>query len=261
MPDLEYRITTTKDGSGAKETAQEIDALNKTAQAETRAVGDLGAEAERAGEKTAGLKMEARGLHSALFLIASEAGPAAGAAIAGAASLMTGSLLVAVLAVHELFNWIHQLRQESDNFYDEQAALWVAVQNGARDAADSAQAFADKLSDSHDKSDELNVSFSASSRILEAQIEDHKRILKAIEAEQLAAAKGDLAKEAEVRQRFADFNQNFDLQAEQAKIESERGQRESLRAAAPFLAASASGIEYMLEAAKAQNEIDKAKLA
>ena len=261
MPDLEYKITTTADGSGATETAKDIDQLNKTAKEGTEAVSDLGVETERAAEKTSGFKMEARGLHSALFLIAREAGPAVGAAVAGAAALMTSGMLAAVLAVHELFNWIGQLRQRAEELRDQQAAMWIAVQKGAQDAADSASDFETKLSDARVKSDDLNASFSATTKVLDAQIEDHKKILKSLEAEQLAAAKGDAAQEAAVRQRFADFNQNYDLQAEQTKIEAERGHKQDLQIAAPFLAASAQGIEEMLEAAKNQNAIDQANLS
>ncbi len=50
MPDLEYKITTTADGTGAKQTAQDIDEINRAARGATPAAADLGKEFDKTGE-------------------------------------------------------------------------------------------------------------------------------------------------------------------------------------------------------------------
>ena len=102
---------------------------------------------------------EARGLHLALRLIATEAGPAAGAAVAAATSVMTGGILAALLALRELFNRFQELRKAADAFKDKQAETWMAVEEGAHAAKEAAQEFADKLREANDKSDALKTSF------------------------------------------------------------------------------------------------------
>lgn len=188
------------------------------------AIANLGQDTGKAAEKTDGLGVSARGLHSALRLIARESGPAMGSAVAGAAALMTGGLFTAVLAVRELFQWITALQKKAEEFREAQAALWLAAEQGARDAAAAAQEFNDKLNDENEKSETLKTAFENQKNLLDTQIEAHKKILEAIEKEALAEAKGDKAKEAAVKDRFEKLKADAGMEGDKQKIALEQKQ-------------------------------------
>lgn len=213
---------------------------------------ELGQETEKTTEQFKSFGGEARGIHSALFLIAREAGPAMGAALAGAMALATGGILSAVFAVRELFNWIGELQKKAEEFRERQASLWLAAQQGAEDAAGAAQGFADKLEDVNTKSDRLKTTFENQNKLLNAQIDAHKKLLDAIEKEALAAVAGDKEKEAAVRKRFDSMKGEYDLKAERQKIDLEQQQLAQLQLAKVVDSAAAKGLEKIKENLTAQ---------
>ena len=188
------------------------------------AIANLGQGTDKAAESTRLFAGQGRGLHSALHLIARESGPAAGAAVAAATALMTGGLLAAVFAVRELFQWMESLKKKAEEFRERQAAVWLAAQEGAQAARDAAQEFNDKLDDEAEKLDALKTRFENQKKLNETQIDAHKKLLEAIEKEQLEEAGGDKAKEAAIRKHFADLKQQYDFDAERQKIEVEQEQ-------------------------------------
>jgi len=152
------------------------------------ASADLGKETEKTSDKTEGFTVNARGLHGALHLIAHESGPAMGAAVAGAAALMTGGLYTAVFAVRELFNWIGALQKKAEDFRERQVAVWLAAEAGAQNAATAAQEYGNKLDDENEKAEKLTTQFDNQNKLLQTQIEAHKKILEATDKEQLGQA-------------------------------------------------------------------------
>ena len=169
-----------------------------------------------------------RGLHMALRLIAREAGPAAGAAIGALAAATTGGMLAAILAVHELFDWLHKAREKAEQLRAQQDDLWQAIQSGAADAATSQDDFNRKLAEATRVSDGLQRSFEARRKLLDDEIAAHEKLLAAIEKVQLAEAAGDKDKQAAIKARFDQLRQGDDLEGQRRKITLEQHQRDLL---------------------------------
>jgi hypothetical protein len=224
------------------------------------ASADLGKDTEKTSDEFKGFHTNARALHSALHLIANESGPAMGAAVSGAAALMTGGLFTAVFAVRELFNWIGALQKKAEDFRERQAAVWLAAETGARNAATAAQEYGDKLDDENEKTEKLKTQFDNQNKLLQTQIEAHKKILEAIEKEQLAAAGGDKAQEAAIKDRFDKLRGTLDLEGERQKIALELKQLGELQIDKTGADLGAKGFEKIKENLVAQASQLKAAL-
>ncbi len=191
------------------------------AKAAKQLLDDYAPATDKAAEATNKLTIEHRSLHGILHLIAREAGPAAGSAVAAATALMTGGMFAAIIAVRELFNWFEALQKKAEEFREQQAAMWVAVQQGADDATQSARSYAEKIAEAETQGDGLKRKYEDQNKLLQDQIKAHKDLLEAIEKEALAAAGGDKDKEKAIREHFARLKLAGSISGEQALLTSE----------------------------------------
>lgn len=96
---------------------------------------------------------------------------------------------------------------------------WETIHQSLDEARQSADDFEDALMKAWKPADAIKTAFEAAKALLEAQIDDHKKLLDAFEKEELAAAKGDKDKEESIRARYEGIKREYDLQAEAAKID------------------------------------------
>jgi hypothetical protein len=274
MPDLNYKITTTAELAGAQATEaalerqigkakalkQDYSELQKQHDLVTQSIREAKVPQEQQTEQFERATINARGLHGALHLIARESGPAMGAAVAGAAALMTGGLYTAVFAVRELFAWIEGCRKKAEDFREQQAELWISIQKGASDAAKTESDFSDQLDKVKTKTNEVKTAFATESAILAARIKQHEELLKAIEKEQLAEAKGDPKKEAAIKAKFDALREEFNIVAARVKLEQQEAELYKLSLQGRDLASTATGAKNAVEAAQRENERHQAEL-
>jgi len=96
---------------------------------------------------------------------------------------------------------------------------WETMRDSVKDTVESTHNLEDALEKASKPADKIKTAFEAQKALIEAEIADHKKLLDAFEQEELAAAKGDKDKEASIRARYADLKREYDLSAEQLKID------------------------------------------
>lgn len=252
MPDSELdiliRLLAQTQGADAVQAA-----LNKTkevtadASKSTEDLNEKTKEGTKEGEK---FELSHRAIHKILHLIAHESGPAMGTAITGAAAAGTGSIMLLIMAVKELFELFEHLKQKQEEMAAAKAEGWINQQQAIENAATSAENFAKGLEHAKTATGELERQFAQEDAVLAAQIDSHKKLIAAIEGEQLAAANGDKAKEQEIKDRFEDLRREYDATSELLKLESERAQLAKLQKAQAPLSATADVAEKSKEAAE-----------
>src|ERR1035437_3950682 len=84
----------------------------------TAATKTLSTAQEAGAEHVNILHKNHRALHQILHLIARESGPAAGAVLAGAGAAAGGGIVIAVLAVKELYEWLKSLHEKAKEFHE-----------------------------------------------------------------------------------------------------------------------------------------------
>jgi len=106
---LEILIKSVLDATGYRMNEEEA----KKLQGSLGKLSDTTKEGAKAAEKS---EISHRALHQILHLIGAEAGPAAGAALSGVAAAATGGMLFAVMAIRELFEWLHGAAEKAKQF-------------------------------------------------------------------------------------------------------------------------------------------------
>lgn len=213
---LKLGVIGQSDVAAANDLLRQGNAIAAESKNATVKLGEATADGAKAGEKS---EISHRALHQVLHLIGRESGPEAAAALSGLAAAGTGNILLLIMAVKELFEWLKKIHEEEKAAADAIQAKWEATREALSDAAQSADDLEAALTKASKPVDAIKSSFEAQNKLLEAQIEDHKKILEALEKEELAAAKGDKQKEDAIRRRFDDLKKNYDLAAEQQKLD------------------------------------------
>src|SRR4051794_6592263 len=77
----------------------------------TKTTENLGKTTQEGTKHAEKFELSHRAIHQILHLIARESGPAMGGAVAGAAALGTGNVLLMIMAVKELFEWIKKSQE------------------------------------------------------------------------------------------------------------------------------------------------------
>lgn len=223
------------DPSKAQEAQKEIDRLK-----------DKTVEAGKEGEKFSGIE---RGIHQTLHLIGHESGPAAGAALAGLVAAGTGSFSILALGIRETVEGIQTLREESEKAKEAIEDIGIAADNAAAKAADLHAKFLQQQAEQKEAVDKVKEAYEHQNTVLNSVSEAHKKILEDMEKEEMAAAKGDKAKEEEIRKRFS--QQQFDLETAtgQQRIDLLTKYVDQLKAKQPDLEKSAKliagDVEYL----------------
>ena len=255
MPDdPKLKVVIEGDASSVVGASKEASTAIKEVADET---GNTGAKVEHATEQYEKLGGKTRELHEVLMLISRTSGPGAGAAVGTAALAMTGGITAAVLAIRELYEWFDRLQKKAEEVREAQASIWMATQKGIADAAAAADDFNAKLDAAKSKQDDLEKSFEQQKSVLDAMIDQHKKILEAMEQEELAAAQGDKAKEDAIKQRYDDIKKQYDLQAEQEKIDQQRKELAAITARQQAEAGSAEDLKRRQEDLLKQSEVLK----
>lgn len=235
---------------------EDVEAAQRLIKESGTAASETGKEAQKLGEaheeaakhaEHSGLSHHA--LHQILHLISHESGPGVGAAMAGIAAASQGSMLIAIMAVKGLFEWLERVKKAAEEAAQVKAQAWINQQAAIQAAATSAEDFAKGLDHAKTATAQLEQQFGTEQAVLEAQIEGHKKLLEAIEREQLAAANGNKEKESEVKERFADLKREYDITSELLKLDKERAQLAKLNAAQGTLEKAADAAEASKEAA------------
>jgi hypothetical protein len=103
-----------------------------------------------------------------------ESGPGAGAAIAGIGSFAGGGIMVGILALRELVEWLHKLREESAEAQKALSEIGIAARDSAEAAAKAQNEFITRLDKTKEKVDSITTAYDLQKAALEAQIEHHK---------------------------------------------------------------------------------------
>lgn len=240
--EFKIKITSSADNAAIQTSAAALQGVSK----ETAKLGEANEEGAKHAEHSG---LSHRALHQILHLIGKESGPEAGAAISGLAAAGTGSILVAIMAVHQLFTWIESIKKASEETAAASAESWMKQRDSIDEAARSAEDFAKGLEHSKTATAEMKEAFAQEKAVLEAQIEGHKKLIDAIEKEQLAEAGGDKGKEQQIKERFEDLKREYDITAEILKLQQARENLRKLEGAQGGLAAGAEAAEKSKESA------------
>jgi hypothetical protein len=233
---------------------------NQALQEVTKSTNTLGNEMEEGARKAEHSGLSHRELHKIFHLIATQAGPGAGAAIAGVGAATTASIGIALIAVKEFVEYLKKLKEEEEERRETAAAVWIAERDAIDESAKSAEDYAESVRRVKDASKEVEDQLKNNLAVLQAQIEAHKQILESIEKEQLAAAAGDKEKEENIRSRFDILKRNYDVTAESQALEKKRDdltQRQFVLR--PKLTEAATQAEADLEEEKANRAAADAK--
>lgn len=240
------------DPSQAQAALAEMQGLKKS----TAGVAEAEAEGAESAEKFA---MGHREIHQILHLIGHEAGPEAEAAIAALTSAFTAEAIFGVLALRALSEWIEKVKKAEEERAKASAAAWITERDAANDAADAIRAINDELEKSKNAIDDVKDRFSEQKSVLEALLDGHKRLVEAMEKEELAGAKGNKAKEEEIKNRYEDIKRGNDIAAEQAKLQEQQNELTTLQRRAPGLESAKDESEKRLAAAKADKDAADAR--
>ncbi len=179
-----------------------------------------------ATEATSKLTVGHRELREIIMLIAREGGPEMGAAVSAAALAGTGGMFAAVIAARELFAWLEKIQKKAEAVRQAASEMWIDVQKGAADAWTAVDGFAESIDKAQNAlaSEAFKRGWADQKKNLDDVIEQHKKILQAIEDEQLAKARGDKTKEAAIRAWFAGATAADEKEKDQRTIELLQGQ-------------------------------------
>ena len=114
--EFKIHIVSDADNSGFKSAAGACGELGSANTKTAEVTGDLSKKQEEGAEQANILHKNHRLVHQVLRLIAHESGPAAAAALGAIGAAAGGGMLLAVMAVRELFNWIHELNKKSQEW-------------------------------------------------------------------------------------------------------------------------------------------------
>ena len=113
---LQILIKSVLDATGYRMNEAEAQKLKATLGETANSTGKLNEAVSEGGKAAEKSHLSHRALHQILHLIGREAGPAAGAAMSAFAAAATGGIMVSILAVRQLFEIIHEVREEAKRF-------------------------------------------------------------------------------------------------------------------------------------------------
>jgi prefoldin subunit 5 len=265
MPDTELDIlirllAETKGGDAVQAS------LNKTKDATTdlgKATEDLGEKTKEGAKHAEKFELSHRAIHQILHLISHEAGPEFGTAVSGAMAAGTGGVLILIMAVRELFEWLHKAREAASELRQEaadmQVNIWESQRQAMADAANAAQDYRDALHDIASISNTIKAEDDRRMAVLNAQIAAIAKLLEYQEKQALIAAKGDAAEEARVRELFEGKKSSAEESGEVAKIVEMRRAQEELAQNADLAKRRFEAAHSALTAAKANDEALRAQ--
>lgn len=224
--DREYRLRVSLVTEGAPEARRGMQNL-------TEATEESGKAAEHAG-------ISHRALHKILHLIAHEAGPEAGAALAGVAVAGGAGLGIAILAVKELLEGIHKLREGSEEAQKTISEIGMAMRDSAEESQEVINEYVAKLNETKDPAEKIEASFKRQKAELQDLLEAHNKILEAMEKQELAAAQGDKSKEEEIRSRYEQLKAAAGQAGELSQLRAHEQYIGQLQARQPGLESAAS---------------------
>lgn len=171
-----------------------------------------------------------------------------------------GGTVAAIFALVGVFEMVsHAIEAARAKAEEAAAGAWTAQRDAIQAAASAAQDFADRLDAAKSNTDKLKVSLDLEKAVLDAQIDSHKKLLDAIEKQQMAEAAGDKVREAAIKKRFEDLKAEYDMVAESLKLEQLRDDITNRQISAPKRKAAALQAESDIE--EEQLNPDAAKAA
>lgn len=241
-------------------------ALNKTKDATTdvsKATDGL-SDATKEGTKEAEkFELSHRAIHQILHLISHESGPEFGAVLSGAMAAGTGGVMILIMAVRELFEWLHKAREAANELRQEaadvQANIWDSQRQAIVDAAKAAQDYRDALRDIASISNVIKAEDDKRMAVLNAQIAAIAKLLEYQEKQALLAAKGDSAEEARIKELFEGKKSSAAESGEVAQIVEMRRAQEELAQNADLAERRFAAAHSALTAAEGSDEATRIK--
>lgn len=190
---FQIKIETVSDSTGVQNAAQDLDQLGK--------------KTNQAGEDAKLFNEHSREMHR-IFGELNKISPGLGETLKGIFSPETLGVGVALVALEQLVKYLGEARQKAEEAATASVALWVAQRDAANAAIKAAADYNIEIGKSIDAQKTLNDQFNAEKTILDAIIEQRKKVL---------GAAGQ------------------DIPAEEDRLQLQRTQLEELRGRAPVL--------------------------
>jgi hypothetical protein len=218
---LEVLIKSVLDATGYRMNEQEALKL-KAAVGQTATAAVAANAADSAG--TEALILKKRELMHVVNALGGQAVPELGRALS---TLYVGGgtaagIFLLVGAFELVRKFISQASDKAKELAATSADIWMSARDASNEALKSAQDFAEAMKKATDESGDLKKALAGSQTVLAAMVDLHKKVLDAVEKEQLAEAAGDKTKEEAIKRRFEDIKGEYDLVAESLKMEQLR---------------------------------------
>jgi hypothetical protein len=214
-------------------------------------IDDLKVNTKRAGERAEEFNIHSREMNR-LFHELNHVVPRLGTLLHSAFNPTALGIVGATLLIGQIVEKMKEAAKRAEELAEAQAQLtadtWIAQRDAAQEAANAANEYAAGLAKAGEKADTLKSHNEAALAVLDAQIEAHKKLIEALEQEQMAEAAGDADKEAAVKARFGNLKTDYDLVAEQTKLEQQKQFASQLARKQPHLEDAAAELQRKYEA-------------
>jgi len=135
--------------------------------------------------------------------------------------LSMGPIAILLLAIEAVVAAYKRVTEGAAEAAKAQEESWKAADENARKAREAMEGYLTALQNARSADDDWRGGLTQDNAVLDAQLEAHKKVLKALEANELAAATSEDAKKA-IKQKYADLDQDLDKSKAQGRIKNEQ---------------------------------------